>query len=341
MSDDVFLGLELEVARVSEELRRATASGPSPLADVVYPAEATVVWRWVDAQEDAEVWAFVRAYSGFADSARVRSSLTMDDFYTLMTFARRCVLAALRNEDPGAVEAAFDALSAIDIERVDWRDVVMEASLASYAARRVGVPPNEVLPRALRRADPLVAEILEHAATTGIDLVRDWGYREVSTPAGPVLVETDGQPATEADDDLLRRAFALVDLVAADGTYEVTGIGLEDGVPEAWLTSDAAEARQRLRGCVLVDAEPSDVERRNNLMVFLAEAENERDAEVIAAAGHWVGDNVVQLGIAVGRRCAVIIAKSPTKGEPGQEDTESLSRFRAPISTLLAEPATH
>src|SRR5262245_59508017 len=101
MRDDIFLDMELAVARMAEELRGVTATGPSPLQDVAYPARATVLWRWVDASQDATVWAFVRAYSGLADGARVRASLTLDDCYTLMTYARRCALAALRNEDPG------------------------------------------------------------------------------------------------------------------------------------------------------------------------------------------------------------------------------------------------
>lgn len=53
MADDVYLGMDLAVARVADELRQVSASGPSPLRDVAYQAEATVLWRWVDASEDA------------------------------------------------------------------------------------------------------------------------------------------------------------------------------------------------------------------------------------------------------------------------------------------------
>lgn len=336
VTDDVFLGMELAVARVADELHRVTAAGPSPLRDVSYPAAAGVLWRWVDATQDAAVWAFVRAYTMEADRARVRSSLTMDDFYTLMTFARRCVLAALRNEDPGAVEAAFDALSAIDIERVDWRDVVVAASLASYAARRVGFGADEVLAGAVRRAEPQVAEILEHAVTRDIDLAGDWGYREVPTPAGPVLIESDGELAS---DDLLPVLLATAEAVENDGIYEVTNAGVTDELPAVWLddTPDATEARARLRGCVEVHAEPPEVRFRDFLLVFLAEAEEERHAEAIAeAALREVGPGTARLGIAVGRRCAVVVASSGVVGEPCVESAESLARFDTPIRALLS-----
>lgn len=336
MTDDIFLGMELAVARVAEELHRVTASGPSPLRDVEYPSAAGVLWRWVDAHQDAAVWTFIRAYAGSVDRARVRSSLTMEDFYTLITFARRCVLATLRNEDPGAAEAAFDALSAIDVERVDWRDVVVTASLASYAARRVGLEPDEVLEGAVRRAEPQVAEILERAVTKDVDLAGDWGYREVRTPAGPVLVESDGELES---DDLLGRALSVAELVEKDGTYEVTDTGVTDEIPAVWLGDGqgVSEAAVRLRGCVQVHAEPPGVRFRDFLLVYVAETDEERHAEVIAsAARHRIGSGTALLGIATGRRCAVVIASSAVVGQPCMEDVESLARFDESIRALLA-----
>lgn len=335
MTDDIFLGMELAVARVADELHRVTASGPSPLRDVEYPSAAGALWRWVDAHQDAAVWTFVRAYTGMVDRARVRASLTMEDFGTLLTFARRCVLATLRNEDPGAAEAAFDALSAIDVERVDWRDVVVTASLASYAAKRVGLDADEVLLGAVRRAEPQVAEILERAVTKDVDLAGDWGYREVRTPAGPVLVESDGELESE---DLLGRALSVAELVEKDGTYEVTDTGVTDELPGVWLGDDpdVGAAARRLRGLVQVHAEPPGVRFRDFLLVFLAEAADERDAEVIAAAArHRIGSGTALLGIAAGRRCAVVIASSAVVGQPCIEDVESLTRFDASIRAFL------
>jgi hypothetical protein len=321
--DDVFLGMELAVARVAEELRRANGSGLSPLRDVEYPNRADALWRWVDAPQDATVWTFVRAYTDTADQARARASLTTRDFATLMTFARRCVLAALRNEDPGAAEAAFDALSAIDLARVDWRDVFTVASLASYAAQRVGLEADEVLARAVRWAEPRVAQILEHAVTSEIDLTGDWGYRELWTAAGPVLVEGAGEPAA---DDLLVRALGAAEVVETDGVYEVTDVGMANELPDAG---------HLLRG-VKVHAEPPGVRFRDFLLIVLADAVDERQAEAVAAAvPRDTGDGVVRLGIAVRARCAVVMARSAVVGEPCMEDQQSLDRFRAPVMRLL------
>lgn len=332
-TDDVFLGMELAVARVADELHRVTAAGPSPLRDTEYPDAAAVLWRWVDAPQDAPVWAFVRAYCEVPDRQRVRDSLTTEDFHTLITYARRCALAALRNEDPGAVEAAFDALSAVDLARVDWRDVAVASSLAAYAARRVGVEADEVLVGAVPRAEPAVGDILARAVTSD-DLVGDWGYREVRTAAGPVLLQSGGSSSEE----LLMLALGVADLVERDGTYEVTDAGVADELPAVWLGNapDAVSARRGLRGCVKVHAEPVGVRFRDFLLVFVAEAADPAAAEVIAAAAGQHGDGTPQLGVAVGSRCAVVVASSAVVGQPSIEDRQSLSRFLDPVRALLA-----
>lgn len=333
-TEDVFLGMELAVARVADELHRMTATGPSPLRDSAYPAAAGALWRWVDAHQDAPVWAFVRAYTEVPDRERVRDSLTADDFHTLITFARRCALAALRNEDPGAVESAFDALSAVDLARVDWRDVAVAASLASYAARRVGVEADEVLAGAVRRSDPAVGDLLAHAVTSDVDLARDWGYREVRTATGPVLLDGDGRTS----DVLLMLALQVADLVEKDGTYEVTDAGVADELPAVWLGNapDAVEARRELRGCVRVHAEPVGVRFRDFLLVFVAEAATEEHAAAIAAAARQHGDGTPRFGVAVGCRCAVVVASSAVVGQPSIEDECALARFLEPIRALLA-----
>lgn len=340
MADDVFLRMESAIARIADELQRVTASGPSPLRGVDYSTEARALWRWVGAPEDADVWAFVRAYAGAADRDRVRSSLTLDDFYTLMTFARRCVLAALRNEDPGAAEAAFDALSIIDLERFDRRDVLLTASMASYAARRVGLLADEVLAGAVRLAQSAVAEILERAVTQDIDLVGDWSYREVATAAGPVLIRSDSQPL---NDELLFRALTVAELVENDGNYTVTDVNELAELPSMWLGDDVEvrAARKRLLGCVRFHAETPKHISRHTLMVFLVEAADDRDAEVIAAAARRRSDdNTAYIGVVVGAQCTVVVARSSAVNEPPIEDPESLARLAGPISVLLKRPPT-
>jgi hypothetical protein len=335
MTDDgeVLLGTDLATARVAEELHRASASGPSPLRDIAYRGAEHDLWRWVESPRDAVLAAFVGEYAGVADPAATRAALTMDDFHTLMTFARRSALAALRTRDAGTVRAAFGALSAIDLERVDWRDVVTAAALVSYAARRLELDPETVLAGAEERADPQVAEILGSATQDDVELV-DWGYREVPSATGPVLCQDDGETVA---DELVAPAFAVAGALAADGRYRVGDITVGAELPTVWLADgngvDAAHGR--LRGCVSVHADPVDDASAHFLIVFLTAAGTAADAAAIAAAADGVPGRAALLGVAVGPRCAVVVAASSAAGAPPAEDAGSLARLRPPIEAAL------
>jgi hypothetical protein len=304
----------------------------SPLRDVAYDRAAAALWRWVDAPQDAVLTAFVREYGHADDPARARSRLTPGDFYTLITFARRRVLSALRTSAPEDVQLAFDALAVIELDRIDWRDMAVASSLVSYAARRLGVASETVLSEAVRRADPAVAELLRGAATSDGG---SGGYHELKTASGPVLVEAGG-PVRGAV-DLLRRALRVADVIEADGRYVVSGVAVEREVPAVWLVDspEAAEARRQLRRCVSVRAEPPG-DRANFLLVFLSEARDEQAGETVAAAArHRDMAQATVLGLAAGRRCAVVIARSAVYGVPSIEDSQSLARLAAPINEAL------
>jgi hypothetical protein len=302
----------------------------TPLGDAAYARQATVLWRWVDAPQDAVVMAFVREYTQAADPALVRSRLTEFDFYTLMTFARRCALGALRSKSPETALAAFDALSAIQLDVVDWRDVVVASSLVAYAGRRVGLDSEAVLTGAVRRAEPAVADLLRGAATSDAG---SGGYQELRTASGPVLIDGSVQGAVA----LLKRAIKIAEVIEADGRYEVTDIGVGRDLPAVWL-GDAPEveaARRRLRRCVTLHARLPD-SRAHMVLVFLVQAEEDRHAQTVASAARSQEPHeAVQLGIAVGRLCAVVVARSGVLGVPCIEDGRSFARFTAPVTAAL------
>lgn len=285
-----------------------------------YPRRATVLWRWVDAPQGAEIAALLH-------DPDLR--LTESDYYTLMTYARRCVLAALRTADLATALAAFEALSRVDMDRVDWRDVTVVASLASYGARRTGLDPELVLTGPVRRATPAVAELLTGAA---ISEAGTGGYHELRTTNGPVLIEVSG-PVRGAV-ALLKTALGVAAAIEEDGRYEVGGVGVEREVPAVWLDG-AEEERRRLKRCVSVRADPPDSDA-HFLLVFLVEAATDADAAAIAAAAQRrVFPGAVELGIAVDRRCAVVIARSAVHGVPPIEDDRSLTRLTAPIIAAM------
>ncbi|GIF26908.1 hypothetical protein BJ973_003549 [Actinoplanes tereljensis] len=204
------------------------APGPSPIADVNYPVEARYLWRWIEQPQDAVVSAFVQRYvrAGEPELATLRAGLAWDDQDTMWLFARRRALAAIRTSDPGAVTEAFDALSAIEYHRVDWRDVLGAATFAAYAAPRAGVSATVAAAAAVERADPSIAGIIAGSAgLEELDLPSLIGYRLVARPDGPVLL-SDGLKPYDPDVDLVPMILEIAAAIEADETYRVSSVGI-------------------------------------------------------------------------------------------------------------------
>jgi hypothetical protein len=119
----------------------------SPLADLSYSSIESRLWRWVDSSIDGRIESVVTDFAvlGEAERNSVRSGLSMDDFYTLLTFVRRRALAVLRGSEAKQIEPAFVSLAMIELERVDWRDLIMANSLVCYAGERIGAPVADLV----------------------------------------------------------------------------------------------------------------------------------------------------------------------------------------------------
>ncbi|MFC6018575.1 hypothetical protein ACFP2T_20490 [Plantactinospora solaniradicis] len=322
---------------------RAGTADESPLWRVDYATAAEGLWRWVDAPADAAVSALVTGYAGLDAAGRrsLRSSLCPDDLYTLATFARRRAFAAIRTGAAIEVRAAFDALSAIELSRIDWRDIWVSAALASYAAERLGLTPAEAVRDAAGRAEPELAALLGEVTGDSIDLVEECGYRVVETPTGRVLVDDEGREYAP-ETDLAALALEAAVMLERDD-YQVGHVSVAADLPDQWLgglrRSAVDAARRRLTGCAYVHAGPGDgtvPADRHVLLVFLAEAASAGDATALAeAASRYPAAQAVELGVAAGRLCAVVVARSTVLGLPAIETRSTLARFGPRLATIL------
>jgi hypothetical protein len=338
--------LSREVAAALAAERRHASAGPSPIAGVTYPVGSGDLWRWVDRPADAVLSAFVAGYvtAGEQSRARMRASLTMDDLYTVLLFAQRSGFAAIRTGDARLAGEAFDALSTIDVERVDWRDLVVAASLAGYAAGRAGAVPAAAAAGAIRRAEPQVAEILTEAAVDGIDLAETCGYRVVETASGPVLFE-DGYERYAPDRELAPIALGIAAVIEGDRTYRVDGLTIAEDLPQVWVAADTdtrvGAALGRVTGCVSISASPLPVSGQRPgdhfLNVWLVEAATAADAALVAGgAGRGGRAGAVVLAVPAGRLCAVLVGACTLVGRPPFETVQTLARFQPAVSALLA-----
>jgi hypothetical protein len=341
----VVLGTEL--AQASEAQRRheeAQGAQTSPLAGLRYSSNEARSWRWADSPTDGRIKPVVTHFAVLDEAGRdlVRNSLSMDDFYTLFTFADRCALAVLRGSDATAIEAAFVSLAMIDLNRVDWRDLLMAHYLLCYAGERIGAPVADLVRRTIELAEPGCAAALREQRTERINLAKSCGYREVLTAEGVALFQTDYHRFSPKA-DLEKIAFETAVALETKG-YEIETINLASNLPLTWLASseDSAIAKmvRGLSGCISIRgtplADPAPESSGQSLLVFLGEAASEADAsEIAAGAEHASSADRTELGVASRRLCAVVIQWSWIMDMPPMEDKRSLERLRSVFELLL------
>jgi hypothetical protein len=347
----VILGQQLADASAADE--RHTPPGPSPIAGIGYPPGSAEQWRWLDCpDQDAAMAEFVRGYvaSDGATRATIRDCLGMDDLYTVLLYARRLAFAAIRTGDPAAVAASYDALSTVTPERIDWRDLSWAAWLAALAAVRTGQVPATVAAAAIGRAEPDAAEIMTEVVTSDecaegeAAIAEACGVRVIATADGPVLLDADDEDEdVTATADLAAIGLAVARVLEREGTYLPSAPQLGSAINDVWVRDRdnpaVSAARAGLTGTVLIHAGAAPASGRNPfhhfLLVYVAEAATDADAERLRAGVEHEGPDAVITGITAGRLCAVLVARSAMSGEPSFEDRRGMERFAPLIRPLL------
>ena len=119
----IVLGSELAAAHARERERQAAHPWPSLLEDLRYPRPSARIDVPSFAEEPldetlrdlANEWLRLPADA----LGELHSELSIDDLYTLATFARRSTVLGLRSRDPQWPRAALAALTLVTPDRVD------------------------------------------------------------------------------------------------------------------------------------------------------------------------------------------------------------------------------
>lgn len=345
--DPVVLGQQMaDASKAEKRHRRKARRMQSPLEGVAYDPStgALDLHRWVESPVDEAVASFA---SGFGDlgpdkALQVRAALRMDDFYTLLTFARRSALASLRGRPEPALGEGLAALSAVELERVDWRDAVVAGELLAWAMARAGLDHAAEF----RRLEPLQDDALREALRSITEArpgeLSPGMWRCVSTKAGPVLMGDDFEPF-EPSVDLAGVAIALQDVLEAD-VYSVNSIDVGSELPSVWLAAgdeDQLEpALNAIRACVTVNANPkptaTPTAEDQHFVVFIAEAATSDDAAKLASTAKST-DSHEALGVSHGVVCCVLVARSFVMGVTAFEGPGALDRFAGPVASVLRD----
>jgi hypothetical protein len=272
-----------------------------------------------------------------ATRAKIRASMSMDEFYTILTFSRRAAVFAIRKQESDFIANGLTAIAMIEKERVDFRDILIALSLLYHSAKRIGKNADQLFQDAATLSETNVSELIIgfiKQSPEKNDLRSAWGYEEVETEEGIGFIEWMGTEYNPTY-DLKKIALEISDFIATD-KYQPSSVTIATELPEVWLKSidDAAldKALKTVRGVASIsadlrpDAHPEHASQM--FTVFLVEVADESVAQTLMdISKKKKPSDYCMLGLTKGRLFCLVIARAFVAGEESFETPESLTRF--------------
>lgn len=259
----------------------------------------------------------------------LRARLDVDEMYVLLAFARRTAARALRDADLVLAVLAVDALTLVDVDRIDFRDLRVDFPL--LAARDLGWNPADAILRAAYRSSSATASFFEAArARAATVTLGKCLLLAIRTRHGVGFMD-DLATGSSPPVDLAQDAVDLADRIDAEGSYVVGGLYGTD-LPAVWFDVAGRVMEIETRGCVAIRADhvTSTGPYSHGLLVFAAELPSPAVAAQLAdGAARWSTTNRPQTAFVADRHLVLFIGGSATMREAPLETVESLRRFHA------------
>ncbi len=296
---------------------------------------------------DSELVALCQTFAKSDAKARaeMRASISMDEFNTLITFANRAAVFAMREKNVAWINNALSAIAMIEAGRTDPRDILMPLSLLYHSAKRIGVNPDQLFRDAGKLSEPdvttLLTEYVERPAEAK-DLRTSWGYDEVQTEGGIGFIGWQArnyQPTV----DLKKVIIEIANFVAKD-KYQPSSVEVASELPAVWLrpkeNPSVTSVLEKVRAAASIMAELRPNEhpsyKSQMLMIFLVEMPDEgavKDLQDISVKTRPASYSM--LGVLNGKLFCLVVARSVQQGVPSFETRESLPRFAPGITEIL------
>jgi len=344
------LGTQLAAAQAKEKERLADGiTSPSPLAAIRYRPEdqhgTLLDPRQVVADEQYAEFCRGFAASDAATRERISRAIAMDEFYSLLGFARRSAVFAMRQRSAEWVARGLQAIAIIDCERIDWRDSLIALGLLHTAAERIGKNGDDLIQAQAAFAGPKMKEIMVGFARRAPEAktARCMGYDVWDMGSGPSFVSRDFAPYAPTV-RLDQTAQAICAILAAD-KYDAE-FSLGSALPKVWLSGvddgalveaiQAAVAGVRINGALRAEHCPDHAYQQWTLfLIETAQTPHAAALERIASARLKQARDFSMLAVRHNRLFALVVARSFVQGKPSFENDVSLQRFRRDLENTL------
>lgn len=338
--DEFVIGREMAAAHEAERRRRAADPPSSPLPPERY--EATLgefgLFDIEPVPLDVALTSFVRAYREEPAERRaaLRDGISLDDAYTLLAFARRAAVFAVRRSEVALVGEGLSACAAIGYDRIDARDGLVALALLHHAAERCGAVPEKVLAAAVEQGEPLFAWLVEGFLARSAqdrELRAAWGYMEIEGPRGAGFLACGYEPWSPTG-DLVAASLRVAAALRGDD-YLIDDPQLAVKLPSVWLSAAGEPELEpilaRVRAAAVMHArlrsEVHPEPHTQQLTAWVLEAGDDGDAGRLADLAQTPRPDDALVGLAACSLFVLVVARSAVMGVDAYEDGERLARF--------------
>jgi hypothetical protein len=334
---------------VAERQRRTKAQrAKSPMPDQKYDFERDELslLKPVRHPLDAKLAALCKRYAKSSDQKRaaMRSAIRANHYDTLLEFAHRAAVFAVRERKAAWAVDGLTAVTMIEAKRAaDWRDILMALGPLHHAATRAGLKADQLFREMSALAEPGMVKLLEDLRTRprGEKELGAWGYEEIETEEGVGFVEGEfGRIKPKID--LIAIASKIADHLKAE-RYRSPSIEAGESILRNRLESrNNVALDEALRACrtnVLIAANMRRSKGMESyLLVSLHEMKSKAAARrllEIARKKKFNPERECKVELAEGRLFCLVVAQPKWSDVPSYETPESLARFATPIGDIL------
>lgn len=341
------IGQQMADAIEKERRREAENLGPSPLPKYRYNGHEFWLLEPQQTQLDKDLIVLCNQFPQLNSTQRkdFRHRISLNEFYTLLTFAKRSAVFAIRNKDINILRAGLRAIAMIEIDRIDFRDIGTPMGPLYYAALKIGLDPAVEITNAAELSEPKVRDyffsLLKRCQNKEFNLASESLLIQVETPSGPGFVERDLN-SYQPDIDLLNIALDIVKLIETD-KYQSDSPVVGTKIPEVWFGDKISAVKNdldTLLGTVNIrahlDDQYSEKARDQCLWVWLAETPKVIMAAHLSETARLIKPkSYCLLAVSQGNLFCFVVARSVIMNLEPFEKEDSLCRFELGIERAL------
>ena len=197
-TDKTVIGKELADASLKEKENLDSNNVKSPLLNFSYskfPNEQSLINPKLN-KLDSLIIKLCERFKNSNDSIKneTRKSIRQNDIYTLLQFTQRATVFSIRRKEATFLEDGFIAISMIETERCDYRDVLVALSFLNFGIIKLNLNETKMFRDAAILSEATTAKLIRQfseRSTKNKSLEEVADYKAVETTNGIAFIETD------------------------------------------------------------------------------------------------------------------------------------------------------